>query len=90
MAWTGPAGQEQVTEVVLKHRAHKPFRILSARTSNPLFQVRVASTGAGASQTLQVLLSAQAQPGVYDERVFLTLDVADSTTFELKIAASLR
>lgn len=89
VAWAEPAGQELLQPVRLESRAHKPFRILSARTSSPLLQVRDLSPRAAASQTVQLLLSAAALPGVYDERAFLTLDTPGHPEFEIRVAASL-
>jgi len=90
VAWAETAGQDLRAALVLKDRQNHPFRILSARTSNPLLTVTGIRPGAAVTQQVQVLLSAKAKPGVYDERAFLTLDTPGHPEFEIRVAASLR
>jgi hypothetical protein len=89
VAWAEPAGQDLHASVQLKSRANKPFRILSARTSNPMLQVLGISPRAGATQRVQLLLSSAARPGQYDEKAFLTLDTPGHPEFEVRVSASL-
>jgi hypothetical protein len=90
VAWFEPAGQDLSTAVQLKSRDHKPFRILSARTTNPLLQVLGISPKAAATQGVQLRLSPAAQPGTYDEKVILVLDTPGHPEFEIRVAVSLR
>jgi hypothetical protein len=89
VAWAEPAGQDLHTSVQLKSRANKPFRILSARTTNPLLQVLGISPKAAATQRVQLRLSPAAKPGTYDEKVLLTLDTMGHPEMEIRVAASL-
>ena len=90
VAWAEAAGRELLQSVRLESRARKPFRILSARTSNPLLEVRGLAPGAAATQTVQLLFSAAAAPGIYDEKAFLTLDGPGHPEFVIRVAAALR
>jgi Protein of unknown function (DUF1573) len=90
VAWAEPAGQELSASVRLQSRDHKSFRILSARTTNPLLQVSGISPRASASQAIQLLLSPTAPPGGYEDKVILTLDTPGHPEFEIRVAASLR
>jgi hypothetical protein len=90
VAWAGPAGQDRRTSVILEQRDHKPFHILSARTSSPLLQVVNLSAKAAARQAIEVQLSPTAQPGEYDEKIILTLDTLGHPDFEIRVLASLR
>jgi hypothetical protein len=90
VAWAEPAGKELQASVVLDQRENKPFRILSALTTNPLVRVASLPAKAAAQQRIQVLLSRAAKPGEYDEKVILTLDTPDHPQFEIRVLASLR
>ena len=90
VAWVDPAGQELSTTVTLKQVDNKPFRILAARTSNPLLKVDPGPKGAAAIHKLQVQLSAKAKAGSYTEKVLLTLDDPDQPELEIRVSASLR
>jgi len=90
VAWVEPAGRELRADVVLKARRNQPFRILSARTSNPLIQVVGVQPRVGVQQKLQLVLAAEAKPGAYDEKAFLTLDTPGHPEVELRVAAVLR
>jgi hypothetical protein len=90
VAWSEPAGQDLRASVQLASRDHKPFRILSARTSNPLLMVSGLSPRAAVSQGVQLRLSPAAAPGTYEEKAFLTLDSPGHPEFEIRVAASLR
>jgi len=90
IAWAEPAGRDLVATVVLEQRRHKPFRIVSATTSNPFLQVEGAGGAASRRQRLTVRMSGAAPAGTYDEKVLLTLDAPDYPAMEIKVAASLR
>jgi hypothetical protein len=90
VAWAEPAGQDLRASVQLDSRDHKPFRILSARTTNPLLRVATLPATAAARQSIQMLLSQAARPGEYDEKAILTLDTPGHPEFEIRVLASLR
>jgi hypothetical protein len=89
VAWAEAAGKPLSMAIQLKSRDHKAFRILSARTTNPLVQISGVSPKAAASQAVLVLLSPTAQPGAYDEKAYLTLDTPGHPELEIRVAASL-
>ena len=90
VAWAEPAGQDLHTSVVLEQREHKPFRILAARTSNPLVEVQGWSHKAAATQKLEVTLSGRTPPGNYHEMVVLTLDTPGHPELPIRVGAALR
>jgi len=90
VAWAEAAGRTLEAAVVLRQPQGRPFRILSARTSNPLLQVTGLPKGAAVRQTVKVVLGAEAKPGQYDDRVFLVLDTPGHPEFPLRVAAALR
>jgi hypothetical protein len=90
VAWSEPAGTELRSKVVLKQVDGKPFRILSTRTSNQALSVEGADKAAAASHEIEVVLAANALPGLYTEKVMLTLDDPDQPQLELRVTASLR
>lgn len=90
IAWAQGAGQELTASVLLTARDKKPFRILSARTTSPLIQVKGLAKGAVPAQRIQVVLSAEAHPGEHDEKAILTLDAPGHPELEIRVSASLR
>jgi len=90
VAWSEPAGTELRSNVLLKQVDGKPFRIVSSRTTNPVLSVEGAGKTAAATHEIQVVLAANAQPGLYTEKVLLTLDDPDQPELELRVSASLR
>jgi hypothetical protein len=90
VTWAAAAGAELRAALTLKNPEHKPFRILSARTSNPLIQVAGIAPKGAVVQKLQVLLSKDAKPGDYNEKAFLTLDLPGKPELEIRVLASLR
>ena len=90
VAWAEPAGKELRASIQLASRDHRPFRILAARTSNPLLQVLGLPPRASASQRVQLRLLSAARPGLYEEKAFLTLDAPGHPELEIRVAASLR
>jgi hypothetical protein len=90
VAWAEPAGQTLRAFLKLKSRDRQPFRIVSTRTSNPMLTVAEIKPGAAVQHDVQVLLSSEAKPGVYEEKAFLTLDTPGHPEFEIRVSASLR
>ena len=91
VAWVEPAGQERSSTLTLKHADNKPFRILSARSSNPgILKVEPGDKGASPTHKVQVILSAKAKPGNYTDKVLLTLDDPDQPELEIRVSAALR
>ncbi len=90
VAWVEPPGKEQRTRIALRQVDGKPFRILSARCTNPLLRVEGLGKGPAAQQEVYVVLSASAKAGMYNEKVVLVTDSPDQPELELRVAASLR
>jgi len=90
VAWVASAGEAQSTTVTFVAVGPKAFRILASRTTNPLVQVAGIATRPARQQTFRVLLSGDAKPGRYDEKVFLTLDTPGHPEVELRVDAVLR
>jgi hypothetical protein len=90
VAWAEPAGTELRHSVVLKQVEGKPFRILSAKTTNPFLSVSGISKTAAARQEVQVVLAPESKAGLYTEKVLFTLDDPDQPDLELRVTASLR
>jgi hypothetical protein len=90
VAWSETVGQELHAKVVLKQVDGKPFRILSSKTTNPVLTVEGITKNAAARHEIEVVLSAEARPGLYTEKVVLTLDDPNQPELELRVSASLR
>ena len=90
VAWVEGAGRELRQKVVLKQVDGKPFRILSAKTTNPVLRVEGLGRNAAAQHELTVVLAGTAKAGMYNEKVLLTTDSPDQPELELRVAASLR
>jgi hypothetical protein len=90
VAWSEPAGKQLRSKVILKQVDGKPFRILSAKTTNPFLTIEGAGKTAAARQEFQVVLDSEAKPGLYTEKVLLALDDPDQPELELRVSASLR
>ena len=90
VAWVEPAGVARTATVTLRQKDNRPFRILSAKTSNGLLKVEVADHGAAPSHTFTVTLSASAKPGTYMEKVLLTVDDPEQPQCEVRVSAALR
>jgi len=89
VAWAEASGHPLSATLVLKHVEGQPFRLLSARTSQALLQVTGLSAKAAVRQRVQVTLGAAAQPGTYDEKVFLTLDTPGHPEVAVRVVATL-
>jgi len=90
VAWSETVGQELHTRVVLKQVDGKPFRILSSKTTNPVLSVEGITKNPAARHEIEVVLAADAKPGLYTEKVVLTLDDPNQPELELRVSASLR
>ena len=91
VAWVEPAGKQLRQKVTLKQVDGKPFRILSAKTTNPqVLTVEGVGKGSAVQHDLQVVLAASAKAGMYNEKILLTTDSPDQPELELRVAASLR
>ena len=90
VAWAEPAGKELRAKVVLKQVDGKPFRVVSSKTTNPALDVVGGGKPAAVRQEIEVVLSADAKPGLYTEKVQLALDDPDQPELELRVSASLR
>jgi hypothetical protein len=89
VTWVGTAGRELSTTVVLRHRESKAFRIINIRTSQPLLKVTGIAAKAATTQTFKVVLSADAEPGTQDNKVFVTLDTPGHPELEIRVLSSL-
>lgn len=90
VAWVEPAGKELKSLVTLKQADGKPFRILEAKSSNPLVRVEGVGKPAAPQQEVQILMVASAKPGNYTETVRLTLDDPNQPELTLRVSAVLR
>jgi hypothetical protein len=90
VAWVEPAGKELKSLVTLKQADGKPFRVLEAKSSNPLVKVEGIGKPAAPQQEVQILLVASAKPGNYTETVRLTLDDPNQPELTLRVSAVLR
>ena len=91
IAWQEPAGKELRKKVTLKQVDGKPFRILSAKTTNPaVLKVEGLGHTPSAQQDFQVVLAASARAGMYTEKVLLVTDNPDQPEVEFRVAALLR
>lgn len=91
VAWAGEtAGKELRSPVSLKQVDNKPFRILSAKPSSPLITLDGLDKAPAARHDLEVVFSATARPGMYNEKITLTLDDPNQPTLELRVSAQLR
>jgi hypothetical protein len=90
LAWKEPAGTRLESEVVLRQVDKRPFKVLSAKSSNPLVSVEGIDSTAASSHTLTVALAAEARAGLYSDKVTLELDDPDQPELELRVTADLR
>ena len=90
VAWREPAGKELEAAVVLRQNENRPFKVISARSSNELLTVSGLDDAAAVRHELQVVLSEKARAGLYTEKITLTLDDPDQPELELRVSADLR
>jgi len=89
VAWVEAAGQERRSTVVLKQTENRAFRVLTAKTTNPVLRVEGVGHSGAPRQELVVVLDARAKAGMYNEKILLTLDDPDQPELELRVTASL-
>ena len=90
VAWAEPAGHDLTATVRMRQNERKPFRILAARTSNPLLRVAILSAKPAPVQEIRLTLASSAKPGAYQEKAYLTLDTPGHPVMEVRVAAALR
>jgi hypothetical protein len=90
VAWAEASGRELTTPIRLAHGEGKAFRVVSARTSDPLLSVRGVDETAASRHALQVVLSPEAKPGTFDAKVFVKVDLPGQPELEIRVAAVLR
>lgn len=90
VAWVEPAGKELRSSINLKQAEGKAFRVTEVKSSNPLITVEGAGKAGAPQQDLQVILSASAKPGTYNESVILILDDPNQPELTLRVSAILR
>ncbi len=90
VAWVDSAGKELRSLITLKQIDGKPFRIIHAKSSTPLIRIDGFGRAGAPQQDLQVILSATAKPGTYNERVILALDDPDQSEMTIRVSAVLR
>jgi hypothetical protein len=90
LAWSDKAGQELRSTVMIKQVDGRPFKILSAKTTNPIFSVEGVDGTAAPRHELDVVVAASTRPGLYTEKLLLTTDDPDQPELEVRLAASLR
>ena len=90
VAWVEPAGAAHTATLTLKQKDGKPFRVLTAKASNPFLQVTLGDKGSATTHKFTVTLSDQAKAGTYMEKVLLTTDDPDQPELEVRVSASLR
>jgi len=88
--WTGPPGKEYRTTVTLKHTEGKLFRIVDAISTSSLVKIVGLGKGYATEQKFDVVLSAEAQAGSYQELLTFKLDESEQKELEITIAAALR
>lgn len=90
VAWSEQAGQELRSTVMLKQVDGKPFKILSAKSTNPVIAVEGVDKTSAARHEIDVVLTASARAGLYSEKIILTLDDPEQPEVEVRVSASLR
>ena len=90
IAWAEAAGKELRSALTLKQAEGKPFRVTGARSSSHLIKVEGTGKPGSPQQELQVVLSASARPGTYNESVTLVLDDPNQPELILRVSAILR
>jgi hypothetical protein len=90
IAWVEPAGKALRSALSLKQVDGKTFRVTDAKSSSSLIKVEGAGKAGAPQQELQVVLSALAKPGTYNESVTLFLDDPNQPELILRVSAILR
>jgi hypothetical protein len=90
VAWSEATGKVLRSPISLKQIDGKPFRVLEAKSSNPLLTVEGAGKAGAPVQELQVVLAATAKQGTYNENVIFFLDDPNQPELTLRVSAVLR
>lgn len=90
VAWAAAAGRDLAAKIVLRHQGKKAFRILSASTTSPLLTVSELPDSVSREPSVRLVLSGKLQPGTYEEKVFLTLDLPGKPVVAVRVSAALR
>ncbi len=88
--WTETSGNELKTQVSLKQIDGKPFKVLSAKCTNPVLRVEGMKKPKATQQDLQVIMSSSAKAGRYNENVVLTLDDPNQSEITIRVVADLK
>jgi len=90
VTWTGVSGKEYRTTITLKHTNGNPFRIVDVESTSPLVKVVGLGNDRIAEHKFDVVLSAEAKAGGYQELLTFKLDDSEQNKWEIAIAAALR
>jgi hypothetical protein len=90
VVWTEPSGKEHRVALSLKHEAGKPFRVLSASSSNPQIRVEGIGKTSAPEQHVQIVMAADVKAGSYSEEVVLSLDDPDQSDLRVRVNAILK
>lgn len=90
VSWIETAGKEQRVAVTLRQVDGRSFRILSAKSTNPMVRLEGVTKASVARHELKMVLSAEAKPGRYDEYVQLALDDPEQRELRIRVSAVLQ
>jgi hypothetical protein len=88
--WTGRAGEELKTTVLLKQSEGKTFKLLRVKASHKAIIVAELTKGSLAEHKIEVVLSPKAKAGMYQEILVLTLGDSEQSVLEIPIVAVLK
>jgi hypothetical protein len=86
----GAVGSELRSIVTICHTGYKPFKILSIESTIPEIKVIGVTKECAIEHKFEVILSAEAKAGMYNEKLTIKLDDQDQKELEINIAAILR
>lgn len=90
VAFSEAAGIEHTAKVTLRSATRRPFRVLKAHCTNPHLKVLGLNQAPSHEPSVTVVMDKEAERGLYNETVVLTLDEPDQPTMQLRVSASLR
>jgi hypothetical protein len=90
VAWSGPAGESRLATVTLQSRAGKPFRILSARATQPWIHVEGIRKAPRAKQVLSLRQDPCTRTGLSTEWVYVELDSPGRPELPIRIIADFK
>jgi hypothetical protein len=88
--WNEPAGESYQGRVTLRQLAAHAFSILSAKASNPEFQIQVPLHKPAQAQEATVRVPKSVKPGEYNETITFTTDDPDQPIVVVPVRLSLR